>query len=352
MSKVIILGAGSSKDCGLPLGDEVWPYFKHYSGPPWYRFLCDIFPQFTRGVDKYPTFELVLTLIENHIKNKQNLGSYSYADLMKVKQSLVDSYVEVFYKKCLYAEYKHSDYSLMPDAKYTYDNFNQWYKPFFSSFIKEAKNENIVFISLNYDVLIDLVLHNLVDNNEIESFTYGFDIYNLHSQDEKCRTTGILLLKPHGSINLAQCKKCRKIFCSIFSAQGNSSIINSYKCNTCDEKLDAFILAPMFNKANEGEPFAIIHKKTSEVIASASEILIVGYSLPDYDVNILEAFLRGMVKNQNRFKLKIEIVDKSNDINARIKSKYNNIFHRITKENYYIDGFKKYTEQLCSVIKK
>jgi hypothetical protein len=349
MLKVIILGAGSSNDCGLPLGNEVWGYLD-WNGPvPWQDFIRKIFPQFSVRFSPYPTFEMILTLIENHIRNSQNLGEYTSLGLQEIKRSLIKSYTDVFYKRCLYAEYKYSDYSIMPHAKFTYDNFNQWYKPFFKQVIEE--NSNIVFISINYDVLIDLVLNELSGK---QNFTYGFDVYRLDEQKEKYRTSGILLLKPHGSINLAQCRKCGKVFAPVFSGQGIVSLIEDghYKCDLCNETLDTLILPPLFNKAYKDEPFTIIHERIVEVISDADEILIIGYSLPDYDMNILEAFLSGALKNKKRFDLKIEVVDKNKNANPYLDSRYNNIFHRIKKENYFVSGFKKYTEQLCFAVKK
>lgn len=358
MLKVIILGAGSSRECGLPLGNEVWEYLNWNRSTPWSDFIRNIFPQFSARFNPYPTFEMVLTLIENHIRNGQNLEQYSILNLEDIKRSLVNSYAEVFYSLCLKAEYRLYDMKQNGERIYdpndTYDNFDNWYKPFFKQLIKENNNDTI-FISINYDVLIDLVLNELVIDNKIQNFSYGLDVYRLDKQEEKYRTNGILLLKPHGSINLAWCRKCRKkIFAPLFSGQDIISLINEghYKCKECNGKLDILILPPLFNKSYKDEPFTVIHERIVEVISNADEILIIGYSLPDYDMNILEAFLSGAVKNKKRFDLKIEVVDKSKDVNIYLKSKYNNIFHRIAKENYYIDGLKKYTEQLQLTIEK
>lgn len=354
MSKIVILGAGSSKDCGLPLGEEVWGYFNHNNGPPWYGFMNSVFPQFSARYTPYPTFELVLTLIENHIRNKQNLGNYSEFDLTKIKQSLIGSYREIFYMKCLYAEYRCLDYSSMLAAKEIYDNFNQWYEPFFKQIIKN--NNGIAFISLNYDVLIDIVLNNMVENNEIQDFTYGFDVYRLDKQNEKYRTGGILLLKPHGSLNLARCFKCGKVYAPSFSAQGIEGLIqdDGYKCENCNEKLNTLLLPPVFNKNDKDDPYILINQKMIEVISKATEILIIGYSLPDYDFNILDAFLNGSLRNSNRLKLDIEVIDKndSNNRHTRIKYKYDNIFHRIVDERQYIKGFKNYAENFLSLCNK
>jgi hypothetical protein len=352
MSKVIILGAGSSKDCGFPLGNEVWQYLNYYdaNGSTWYNFMNNIFPQFSAKYAPYPTFELTLTLIDNYIKNRQNLGNYPESELIKIKQSLVNSYREIFYMRCLYAEYQHSDYSLMSDAQEVYENFNQWYEPFFKQIIK--KNNDIVFISLNYDVLIDIVLSNMADKNEIQDFTYGFDVYRLDKQNEQYRKGGTLLLKPHGSLNLAQCLKCNKVYAPSFSAQGVDGLIqdNGYKCKDCNDNLYTLILPPMFNKNDKDNPYVSINQKIIEVLSEATEILIIGYSLPDYDFNILEAFLNGSIKNNNRFKLEIKIIDKNeNNSYINLKYKYDNIFHRIAKENYFIEGFKNYAMRFLNL---
>ncbi len=103
MSKVIILGAGSSKECGgLPLGGEIWKHFDNYNTEPWYSYLSKIFsdnfPRDSRNDGKYPTFELTCSLIDYAIKSKEGLGE-SDEGLKSVKESLNNSYKKVFILK-------------------------------------------------------------------------------------------------------------------------------------------------------------------------------------------------------------------------------------------------------------
>lgn len=338
MSKVIILGAGSSKDCGLPLGNEVFEYFNHNDGPPWYDFMNRIFPQFTIGVTKYPTFEVVLSLIESWIENRQTIGHYSPSDLGNIRRSLIKSFLEIFKSICPWIDLKIANNDgLMPEADVMHENF-EWYKKFFNQLIN--KDRDAIFISMNYDVLLDSVLFKMGRN-----FTYGFDIYDLDDRNKICREGGALLLKPHGSINLAQCSKCKKIFTFKDSSMGLASYI--YEC--CGENLKDLIIPPTFYKSVNDEPCIATHKKISEEISKADEILIIGYSLPDYDLNILQAFKEGMAKNKNGYKLKVKIVDKINNEKEqlKLKEKYGSIFNcKVDKTSSHFEGFKKYTADL------
>ena len=281
----------------------------------------------------------MLTLIER-IKDGQKLGRYSYQELQEIRRSLINSYKDIFHIMCHYVNAKYESYDGMEKAKEIYDNFKEWYKPFFEKIIKE--NNDIAFISLNYDVLIDLVFQDMGDNGKAKDFTYGFDVYNLASQDEKCKMDGVLLLKPHGAINFVQCCKCEKVYTYPFGAEGISS---GHKCKACNETLDTLILPPMFNKDEKYRRFADINRKVSKVIAEATEILIIGYSLPDYDINIIEAFLKGVLNNRSRKDdLKVEIVDS----NRNAKFKYDTIFGWVEEGNCYCEGFKKYAEKFLS----
>ncbi|MBI4310111.1 MAG: hypothetical protein HY591_07260 [Candidatus Omnitrophica bacterium] len=337
MSRVVVLGAGSSKDCGLPLGQEVFNDFEHNGGPAWYPFMNDVFFQFRSG---YPTFEVVLSLIESWIKNGQTIGHYNPSDLENIRRSLIESFLEIFNRICpwIYLKLK-ADHDLMPEAVVMDENL-LWYRNFFNQVIH--KDGNTTFISMNYDVLLDDVLFKM-DKKDGINFTYGFDIYDVDNQDERCRENGVLLLKPHGSINLVQCPKCKRIL--TFKNWSPGIQTSSYACRSCGEGLNILILPPTFNKGVEDEPYASIHKKVSEEISKADEILIIGYSLPDYDLNILQAFIEGMVKNKNGATFKVEIVDNINNEKeqSKIKDKYGSIFRcAVNKIICHFEGFKKY----------
>jgi len=339
MSKVVILGAGSSKDCSLPLGNEVFEYFpKHYDSPPWYGFMNKVFPQCVTGVSKYPTFEVVLSLIENWIRNGQTIGHYRPSDLENIRRSLIRSFLKIFNDICPWIDLQLVDNDgLMPEADVMHENF-EWYQKFFNQLIN--KSRDTIFISMNYDVLLDNVLFKTERN-----FTYGFDIYDLANQNEGCRESGVLLLKPHGSINLVQCPKCKKVFTFKNSSLGP---VSNYTCGRCDEYLNVLIIPPTFNKSVEDKSYAAIHKKIFEEISKADEILIIGYSLPDYDLNILQAFKEGTAKNQNGSKLKVEIIDKINNEKEqlKLKEKYGSIFNcTADKIICHFEGFKKYTAE-------
>lgn len=344
MLKVVILGAGSSQECGLPLGNKVLGWLDSYSDndSPRRDFIANVFPQFVAGVSEYPTFEIILSWIYRHIKNKKNIGRYSSSDLVSIRDSLIISYREIFNDKCSHAIFEFENKQLMPDAEETRINF-LWYQNFFKQLV--GGDGDTIFISLNYDVLLDLTLSCMVESGEINDFTYGVDLYDLENQNEKCRESGVLLLKPHGSINLAQCPKCKKIFDGVLGINRAMIEENYSICRSCGSSLNILILPPTFSKSEACESYyADIHKKISEKISKADEILIIGYSLPDYDFNILEAFLKGAVENENRLKLDIKIVGNS-DGGEMLKNKYGSIFNRTKgRITYHSGGFKKYAE--------
>lgn len=355
MSKVIILGAGSSKECGLPLGAEIWKYFEEVEDKSWYYFLKKIFSQFPElflrfphDQDKYPSFELVLSLIEYCTKTKLKFGEPSES-LKDIKTSLINDYKKIFISKSLDLLIRFIE-DEEPGMIETRENFDNWYYPFFKKEIEKEKG--IVFISINYDILIDVVLIKLVKDEKIKDFTYGFDIYDLSGKKDKCKNQGILLLKPHGSINFSQCHSCKKVY---YWIEEDDASEDKKRC-ACKGELNTLILPPGF--INKNKPYSIIRKKLSKEISKAEDILIIGYALPDYDVDILHAFLKG-ARGNNRKTLNVKIIeqqgltafeDKKKKHEQEIKSKYETIFNRSVQ--YYGGGFKKYAEDFLAKLNK
>ncbi|MDD5009886.1 MAG: hypothetical protein PHC68_15985 [Syntrophorhabdaceae bacterium] len=335
MSKVIILGAGSSKECGLPLGEEIWEFIEDYDNEPWYRYLSSIFPRFSDNFlqghkNKYPKFELALSLID-----------------CANKSSLVNSYKKVFilkYGGLLLPLYKDED-PFVENLRY---NMEDWYYPFFKKSLE--KDKDTVFVSISYDGLIDEVLSKLDIENRTGSFTYGFKIYDLEGRETRSDSHGMLLLKPHGSINLMECPTCGKVFDYFCDPTEVDPPEGNKECCYCKKKLDTLMLVQGCHDFNKENPYyRSINEKLSNIISGADNISIIGYSLPDYDTDILQAFLKGAMNNKNRESMNIDIIgyhdpkaygEEGKRQEQEIKSKYGAIFNQSVR--YHGEGFKEY----------
>ncbi len=205
-----------------------------------------------------------------------------------------------------------------------------------------------------------MALWQLIDKKVIGGFTYGDKTCDLKGHNIESKNGDVLLLKPHGSINLMECPKCRKVFkyfCDLTEADPPEGY---KKCCFCSEKLNTLMLTQGSHDIDKENPYyRIISEKLSEKISKATSILIIGYSLPDYDVDILHAFLKGAMGNKNRERLNVEIIDsqdpmiceeKRKNQEQEMKSKYGAIFNRSVK--YHGEGFKEYASGLTGKERK
>ncbi len=348
-STVVILGAGSSNDFGFPLGSEVWDYLNQYNvrntkvlEQSYYRvrnFMNDIYPGFTIGVSKQPTFEEVLSAVVNSMKEKGSMGDYEEAQLRQIQEDLESLYYEIIHERCHWCIYPFVPQNDDCPETLAYNNYKLYQK-----YIKRLilKTESIAFISLNYDLLLDYVLMDRLEKLG-KDFTYGIDTYDFYNQTVLCRTSGLLLLKPHGSLNLSTCKNCNKIYYledSFKRMKENSKIEKEdakRRCS-CGNEIELLLIPPLKGKniSNYPYPFDKISKKMKEVISYSSKIILIGYSFPDYDADIRDNIIKPAIKN-NTSQREIVVITETKD-----KIYYEEILGPIRDTNFYTEGFISY----------
>jgi NAD-dependent SIR2 family protein deacetylase len=341
---VFILGAGASKDFGLPLGNEIFDYtykilmLKKDSvvnelKTVWKEVeknMKYIFVNLPNDKIAYPPFEEVLTFIWDCRKSetwdykKKRLNS-----LFKNKNG-AKSVFDVFVKM----------------LGLTIAGSMLFYLPAtdveaFKTFIKslDFDKKNISFISLNYDVLIDNILHECVKENIISDYTYGVplsdisDKYNRYSHDIKlCRRSGIPLLKPHGSLNLIYCSHHQARYGDGFYYSKNDFIAiknRTLNCPGCGGSMaKPLIIPPLYNKSDYVEETAIkmpavnarstpelyrryLDYKIKDVLKNVDEIIVLGYSMPSYDYDFRSLLMSNLMLNKKRKEIHLKVVTKS-----------------------------------------
>lgn len=337
MSKVVILGAGSSKGCGFPLGDEMLEAVLDLVDKDCRDFLDKLFPGITQkdDIDPYITFDRVFSVIDFYIKNNISFAGYSIRNLQGIQNKLFQQYIRILSDFSL-ASLFDLDERLLNRFKRVKENYESWYKPFFKKLISEH-GEQISFISFNYDVLIDKVLRELKDEGLLRDYHYGVDLYDVDQQGKKINESGIALLKPHGSLNIVECPICKRLFTSSKSLQ--RVYFRGEECRHCAEGLKALYKAPKLNKETDDYALNDIRSNVVDVLAAASSIDVIGYALPNYDMNVLALLLEGRQKNKNWDSLKISIVDNNSDLIY----KYENVFATsINPHCCWLAGFENY----------
>ncbi len=160
----------------------------------------------------------------------------------------------------------------------------------YSDFIKDimdlAKKDSVSIVTFNYDLGLDYAFY----RNKIR-IDYALD--DLSHPD-----VGISYLKLHGSLNWRQC--ANKI-CNTITTDTNFSHTQRYidghsiipvltrlkdrKCKHCQKELmnEPLIVPPTWNKTAYHMNIERVWTKAASELASAENIFIIGYSLPDTD---------------------------------------------------------------------
>jgi hypothetical protein len=363
---IYIIGAGASKDYGLPLGDEIFEYA--------YKFpliknsifnqelknalnnveniMRQLFLNLPDNRLKYPPFEEVLTFIWDTKKTE-------YFDYKS------DKLISIFGENKSASDVLSSCITLLLLTISGCMNYKlsmnrlKIYKQYIKSL--DFNNNDITFISFNYDLIIDNILEECVDEQIINDFTYNIPLADAtiilpyHNQNRVyIKEKGVLLLKPHGSINLVYCERHKQATYGegYFWFKNIDSILNNLgiKCPSCGNKTKPLIIPPLYNKKDyitDTKPKTdrivqrstpdnyrdYIDKSIKEVLSRADEINIIGYSLPSYDYDFRSLLIAGLMSNKKRDQVHLKIITKCpSEMQKLLKQQYKYIVGKVTIE--------------------
>jgi hypothetical protein len=343
---VYIFGAGASKDFGLPLGDEIFDYAHALLSTTLsavssqlkaaiedvQTHLKDIYAMSPFGTAKFPTFEEVLTFVWDC----KRFEKFDYDKDMLISPFKTSRGADDVFHSLVRMLGLTLSASMERNGRQRLDAFKAFIKTLL------ARGDNVSFISMNYDIILDRILSECVDDGLISDFTYGIPLYRMSghynldgpSQSDSCRKDGILLLKPHGSLNLICCTFHRQ--CDYgwgFYYSPDEVIIAKHatlKCPTCGHRALPLIIPPLYNKASYIESFKDpphtplrwrsnplwfrknVDPKITKVLRAADEVVIVGYSMPVYDYDFKTLVLTSLMQNKRRGSMRLRIITKGN----------------------------------------
>ena len=345
---VYVLGAGASKDFGLPLGNEIYDYAYNILSlkrEPIYKELKLVIRQVEKNLncifinlphDKkaYPPFEEVLTFIWDSKKDER----FDYKTNKLV--SLFDT--EYGAKEVLTSFVRMLGLTIAGSMLYFLPSKDI---NIFSTYIKnlDFRENNISFISLNYDLILDNILSECVADKIINDYTYGVSLADAfrkisypNSDRIHIRDNGIPLLKPHGSLNLVHCSSHKQATYGFgyFYLKDNYNVIfsNGIKCPSCGRETKPLIIPPLYNKQdyieNTKPASPRLFRSTpdyyrrsidyiiQEILQKADEIIVIGYSMPPYDYDFRTLFIKNLMSNKKRKHVHLKIITK-------VTNKYN-----------------------------
>lgn len=318
MNTTVILGAGFSKNSGIPIQSEIPEYlisdevetFEGCISKVLERFLNNTFG-YRKGQPK-PNLDDVFTCIDISTSSGHHLGlEYSPLKLRAIRRFLV-------YKV----------YSIIEEEFEYSKPVEMLLKRIFDS------SGHVSFVVLNWDTALEKYLRKINQNTQIEYCCNGKPLRYTSSQEN----IRIPVLKIHGSCNWLYCDNCRSLYYDLFDEvplekrsgfletdfdllQQNFSSI-SYdeskfleSCKLCGNYISSHIATFSYRKSFRTNSFSNIWSTAEKVLTDSDKWIFIGYSLPDSDyefkhlLKIAELKLRHL-KNS---KLAIDLVMQNSD---------------------------------------
>ncbi|VVB87107.1 SIR2-like domain protein [uncultured archaeon] len=346
IKEVIILGAGASKSDGAPMQSELFKVFfekrsifedMKISYPNRWNLveeqeilIKDFFYDLWgidilnyKNIEEFPTFEECMGML----------------DLANIKGQSFKGYdQEKINKTCI---------ALFFLISYLLDNKNLKeinHKKLIERLKSENRLEKTAFISLNYDILIDNTLIDLITESCID---YGIEFIN-HKRPQDADKS-VLLLKPHGSLNWLYCPTCNHIELFPKSYWPIKLFIKGLKenCKNCGTPMK-FVIVPMTYFKEMSNPFIQqIFLKADEILRNADTIFFCGYSFPDADIHI-----KYLLKRAERFRGETPEIFVLNNHGTKTgqqkkieKARFERFFRNKDKIQYTKKSFKYFVEK-------
>ncbi len=299
---IVVLGAGATKASGGPLTAEILPRAftlqevleREDFYPILERFLVENFhlprDPGARGPEHFPALPLLISLIDTAIDRKDNWGPDWPADRVEeVRDAL--QYV-------MFALLEHDLRRI--SANPTAELFRQL---FF------APGNPATVISLNYDIIAD---------NSLTALGHDFPDYGCDIATEMYRqrvSSGTRLLKLHGSLNWLHCPACHRLDVGLSRSgrsmvkaldmlyseeeQAGRDLHSRYTCHgspclTCGTYVRPVMITPTHMKDYRNPHVSRVWFLADQALRTADRAIIVGYSLPPDDVDVIYLLKRGL----------------------------------------------------------
>lgn len=352
---IIFLGAGASASEGAPLQSDLFKEFFSYHQTQsnqklerMVRRLADFFKTFfgiditdgTQNIVSFPTFEEVLGILELALNREESFKGYSltlcnlqkqqnntHVPLQQIREDLI-FLIAIVLKKKLH-------------KKVVY------HKKLVERLKNEKKLNKTVFISLNYDIIIDNSLMDLYPDYHLD---YGIDFTNFEKDNDWKRPESekaVRLYKLHGSLNWLYCQTCISIRLTPKEKKAATLVIKPQKCDVCKGNMIPIIIPPTFFKIMSNFYLQLIWRKTETVLQQAKRIIFCGYSFPDADIHIKYLLKRAEINKG--FTPEIIIInnhkDKSDFERVSEKERYMRFFKDKEKVRYTNLSFEKFCER-------
>ena len=368
MKTVYILGAGFSVGAGAPSqANIIREAFKAYArNPNWMNRNkhFDVFESFLsdqlhipKSSYKHVELEDIFTPIDRCILENATFRGLSPEALSQVREA-----VFVVVGKTIE--------SVLEQAK---TSKSQYIRDFAQFLVRESsrrqdgkykKLDPVSVISTNWDLLLDNAIYDELQAKHLGCAVVDYCCYiSSHKKHDETVKPGleilgaggfnVKLLKPHGSLNWLQCRRCSRLYVR-FNRKIGVDVGDrywKYKCSHCDKnfpevkgghRLASNLIMPTFIKDLSNPQYKIIWQNMGVEISEANRLVFIGYSLPSADFE-----MRQLLSRMTRENAKIEIVDFISDKENQNKFKHGwHTFFGDRKMKFHFDGAEKYLSGL------
>jgi hypothetical protein len=166
-----------------------------------------------------------------------------------------------------------------------------WHQTLVDNLRAKKVLEQTVFVSTNYDLLIDGALGFQIDYGVEFSGPYQFGSRKTSAPNgvQPGGNQPIKLLKLHGSLNWLYCPVCNNLNSweskkAVLSLMSENRPIT--RCRFCESVMSPVIVPPTFYKDMTRVFLGNIWNKTENALREVNHIIFCGYSLPDADMHI------------------------------------------------------------------
>lgn len=313
MRAAVILGAGFSKNSGLPVQSEIPELliekqneneFENAISQILKGFYEDAFC-FSRG-SVLPNLDDILTCIDISINSGHHLGiKYSTMHLRAIRRFLVYRLFSVLQKKYIYSE---DVMNLIRSLRANYSKVD--------------------FILLNWDTVLENYINLIEPEITIDYCNGGIQLRRDTFDKAK---EALKIIKIHGSSNWLYCDNCRELFIDshgdiplikkagfkamdfeLFNELKENTSVNlaSEKCIICGDYISSHIATFSFRKSFRENSFPQLWNMAEEVLTDANKWIFIGYSLPqaDYEFKHLMKISELKLNHIRERKLEIDVV--------------------------------------------
>lgn len=265
---------------------ELRAYFKH-------MFYIDVLKDDLDTIT-FPTFEEAIGLLDLAVRKRQSFKDFDLENLAQNSNRI--GYIRQ-YLVLLMAE-------VLEDTTSTAKGLHNI---LVNDLLTQNCLSDTIFISTNYDTLIDSALASVPD--VIVDYGVSFVRGLMPSDIPLARQKPVVeLYKVHGSLNWSYCPACSSL--DLIKQQDILSFLTEPSralCSVCRSVKNPVIVPPTFFKDMSNSFLHMVWHKTEERLKEVSHLVFCGYSFPDADMHI--KYLIKRIQTNRANKLRITIIN-------------------------------------------